>query len=73
MYYIAKYFYLPLWAPSRALCLAQSGLSPTQAEWINSIRMSLNAELKFEVGIRSLRNMQDFYWCSVYQSFACVH
>lgn len=28
---------------------------------MNSIRMSLNTELKFEIGIRSLRNIQNFF------------
>lgn len=43
------------------LCLARCGLSKTQGEWMNSIRMSLNTELKFEIGIRSLRNIQNFF------------
>ena len=43
------------------LCLAQCGLSKTQGEWMNSIRMSLNTELKFEIGIRSLRKIKIFF------------
>lgn len=36
-------------------CLAQTGTSMTNTQWMNSIRMSLNAKLKFGIGIRSLR------------------
>ena len=72
MYYTPGYLQSALWstplptphssAPTApVLCLALCGLSKTQGEWMNSIRMSLNAELKFEIGIRSLRNIQNFF------------
>lgn len=44
--------------PASSQCLAQSGPSMTNAEWMDSIRMSLNVKLKFGIGIKSLKNIQ---------------